>query len=176
MIEGATCHPGRDLSCTPNSLVMGALHSLLVVHSFLRWLVLVSLVYAIVNAFIKWRSGASYLKGDNQSRVAAVVVAHIQLVIGLSLYFISPIVNYFWRNFSTTVHERQVRFFGMEHIAVMIAAVTVLTIGSAKAKRKATDAQKHKAVYIWFTIALLLILSSIPWAFSPLVSRPWVRW
>jgi len=155
---------------------MGALHPLLVFHSFLRWVVLASLLYAIVNAFVKWRSGASYRKGDSLARVIAVIVSHTQLVVGLSLYCISPIVTYFWQNFSTAVHQRQVRFFGMEHIAVMIAAVTVLTIGSAKAKRKATDTQKHKTVFIWFSIALLLILSSIPWAFSPLVSRPWVRW
>jgi len=155
---------------------MGALHPLLVVHSFLRWLVLASLLYAIVTAFVKWRSGAPYKKGDNLARVLAVIVSHTQLVVGLCLYFISPIVTYFWQNFSTAVHERQVRFFGMEHIFVMIVAVTVLTIGSAKAKRKPIDTQKHKAVFIWFTVALLLILSSIPWAFSPLVSRPWTRW
>ncbi len=155
---------------------MGALHPLLVVHSFLRWLVLVSLLYATVNAFIKWRSGASFRKGDNLARVLAAVTAHTQLVIGLALYFISPIVRYFWQNFSAAVHQRQVRFFGMEHIIVMVAAITVLTIGSAKAKRKETGTQKHKTIFIWFTIALVLILSSIPWAFSPLVSRPWVRW
>lgn len=155
---------------------MGALHPLLVVHSFLRWLVLVSLLYATINAFVKWRSGAPHKKGDNLARVLAVIISHAQLVVGVSLYFTSPIVSYFWQNFSNAVHERQVRFFGMEHVVVMIAAVTVLTIGSAKAKRKTTDAQKHKAVYVWFTVALLLILSSIPWAFSPLVSRPWVRW
>ena len=155
---------------------MGALHPLLVVHSFLRWLVLASLLYAIVNAFIKWRSGASFRKGDNLARVLAVVIGHTQLVIGLVLYFISPIVSYFWQNFSVAVHERQVRFFGMEHIIMMVAAIIVLTIGSAKAKRKPNGAQKHKIIFIWFTIALVLILSSIPWAFSPLVSRPWVRW
>jgi len=171
-----TAGRGYNLSCTTNNLVMGALHPLLVVHSFLRWVVLASLLYAIINALVKWRSGASYSKGDNLARILAVIVLHIQLVVGLCLYFISPIVSYFWQNFSTAVHERQVRFFGMEHIFVMIAAVTVLTIGSANAKRKLTDTQKHKAVFVWFIVAFLLVLSSIPWAFSPLVSRPWVRW
>lgn len=176
MMEGAKAGLSYSLSYAPNNLVMGALHPLLVVHSFLRWLVLASLLYAIVNAFFRWRSGASYKKGDNLARVLAVIISHTQLVVGLSLYFISPIVSYFWQNFSTAVHERHIRFFGMEHIVVMIAAVAVLTIGSAKSKRKATDAQKHRTVYVWFTVALLLILSSIPWAFSPLVSRPWLRW
>lgn len=155
---------------------MGAMHPLLVVRSFLRWLVLASLLFAIFNAFFKWRSGALYKKGDNMARVLAVIISHTQLVVGLALYFISPILSYFWQNFSTAVHERQVRFFGMEHIFVMILAVIVLTLGSAKAKRKPTDVLKHKTVFIWFTVALVLILTSIPWAFSPLVSRPWIRW
>ena len=155
---------------------MGALHPLLVVHSLLRWLVLASILYAIVNALIRWRSGAPYTKSDNLARILAVIISHTQLVAGLVLYFISPIVSYFWQNFSVAVHQRQVRFFGMEHIFVMLIAITVLTIGSAKAKRKKADAQKHKTIFIWFTVALVLIISSIPWAFSPLVSRPWVRW
>lgn len=155
---------------------MSALHPLLVLHSLLRWLVLTSLLYAIINAYRKWRSGAAFQKNDSIARVLTVIIAHTQLVVGLVLYALSPLVSYFWKNFSTAVHERQVRFFGMEHVFVMISAIVVLTIGSAKAKRKTTDTEKHKTVFIWFAITLLLILSSVPWAFSPLVSRPWLRW
>lgn len=155
---------------------MGALHPLLVLHSWLRWLVLISLVVAIVRSFAATRSGRAFSRADNFIRHTTATIAHIQLMVGLALYFISPLVSYFLHNFRTAVHDRQARFFGMEHIAVMVVAITVLTIGSAKAKRKPTDAQKHKAVFVWFTIALVLILTSIPWAFSPLVSRPWVRW
>lgn len=70
---------------------------------------------------------------------------------------------------------RQIRFFGMEHITMMMIAITLITIGSAKAKRKTTDEAKFKTMAIWFSIALLLILSSIPWSFSPLTSRPLFR-
>jgi len=97
------------------------------------------------------------------------------LIIGLWLYFISPIVAYFLYNFSTAVHNRQVRFFGMEHVTMMLTGIILITIGSAKAKRKTTDKEKFKTMAIWFTIALLVILSSVPWSFSPLVSRPLFR-
>jgi hypothetical protein len=60
----------------------------------------------------------------------------------------------------------------MEHITMMVIAITVLTIGSAKAKRKPDDQQKFKTMAIWFTIALVIILTSIPWSFSPLIARP----
>lgn len=106
------------------------------------------------------------------TRVVSAAIAHIQLVLGLTLYFVSPIVNYFLHNFSTAVHERSIRFFGMEHITMMLIAITLVTIGSAKTKRQTTNEQKFKTMTIWYTIAFVIIILSIPWSFSPFTSRP----
>lgn len=145
---------------------------ILALHSLIRWLVLASLIFALYRAYRGWLSNKSYTKTDHYAMVAATTSAHVQLVLGIWLYFISPIVSYFLQNFSTAVHERGTRFFGMEHVTVMLIAITLITIGSAKAKRKQTDKEKFRTMAIWFSIGLLLILSSIPWSFSPLVSRP----
>ncbi|TSJ43376.1 hypothetical protein FO440_04050 [Mucilaginibacter corticis] len=146
--------------------------TLLALHSLTRWLVLTSLLFAIFWAYRGWLLNKPYLRFDDGLRHITATIAHIQLTLGLSLYFISPIVSYFLHNFSTAVHERAIRFFGMEHITMMLIAITLITIGSAKAKRKSIDKEKFKTMAIWFTIALLIILSSIPWSFSPLISRP----
>jgi len=145
---------------------------LLALHSLTRWLILGSLLFAIFWSYRGWLFNKPYLKFDNSVRHITATVAHVQLVLGICLYFISPIVAYFLHNFSTAVHERTIRFFGMEHIFMMLIGITVITIGSVKAKRKQTDKEKFKTMAIWFTIALLIILSSIPWSFSPLISRP----
>lgn len=145
---------------------------LLALHSLVRWLVLSSLVYSIFIAYRGWLFKKPYTKADGVIRSVTTTTAHIQLVIGVWLYCISPVVSYFLHNFSTAVRERQIRFFGMEHITMMVIAITVLTIGSAKVKRKTTDEQKFKTMAVWFTVTLLIILSSIPWSFSPLTSRP----
>jgi len=149
---------------------------LLTLHSVTRWLVLLSLLFAIYRAYRGWLGNKSYTNVDNTARLFAVNIAHIQLVIGLWLYFISPVANYFLHNFKAAVHERQIRFFGMEHITMMLIAIIFITIGSAKAKRKTTDREKFKTMAIWFTIGLLLVFTSIPWSFSPLISRPLLRW
>lgn len=146
--------------------------TLLALHSLTRWLVLASLLYAIINSYRGWLYHKPWLKSDDIIRHTTATVAHIQLILGGWLYFISPIVIYFLHNFSTAVHDRIIRFFGMEHITMMLIGITVITIGSVKAKRKTTDREKFKTIAIWFTIALLIILSSIPWSFSPLISRP----
>lgn len=147
----------------------------LTLHSFVRWLVLVSLLYALYRAYSGWAANKPFSRLDNTVRHSTATVAHVQLILGLWLYFISPIVDYFLHNVKTAMHERQIRFFGMEHSTMMLTGIVLITIGSAKAKRKPTDKEKFRTMAIWFTIGLLVILSSIPWAFSPLISRPYLR-
>ena len=148
---------------------------LLAIHSSLRWLVLASLLYALYRAYRGWFAHKPFTRLDNTVRHTTATIAHIQLVIGIWLYFVSPVSRYFLNNFTAAVHERQTRFFGMEHSTMMLVAIIVITLGSALAKRKPTDQAKFKTIALWFTVALLVILSSIPWPFSPLVSRPYFR-
>jgi predicted membrane channel-forming protein YqfA (hemolysin III family) len=149
---------------------------LLTLHSLVRWLVLISLLVAIVRAYQGWLNNQPFTKRDNNIRTMAVTTAHIQLVLGICLYAISPVVRYFLNYFKEAVHQREIRFFGMEHVTMMVIAIVLLTIGSAKAKRKKTDNQKFRTMAIWFTIALVIIFLSIPWHFSPFTSRPYFRW
>ena len=150
-------------------------YNLLATHSLVRWLVLISLVIALFRAYKGWLSRSHFSKLDNTIRHTTATIAHIQLLLGLWLYSISPLIDYFLSNFKEAVHQREFRFFGMEHSSMMFVAIVLITIGSAKAKRQPTDNEKFKTMAIWYTIGLVVILSSIPWAFSPLTSRPYLR-
>jgi len=145
---------------------------LLTIHSLFRWLVLLSIIYATYNSYKGWFSEKIYTKVDNRVRHWTATIAHIQLTIGIWLYFISPIVDYFLNHTSDAMHQREIRFFGLEHSSMMLTAIIAITLGSSIAKRKPTDKQKFKTMAIWFTIGLVIILVNIPWSFSPLTSRP----
>lgn len=147
----------------------------LTLHSWVRWLVLASLLFALFRAYNGWFSKREFSRFDQFVRRGTTTVVHIQLILGVWLYAISPIVNYFLHHFREAVHETVPRFFGMEHIVMMLAAIIVITIGSAKAKRGTADREKFKTMAIWFTIGLVMILTSIPWAFSPFAARPHLR-
>lgn len=149
--------------------------TLLALHSLIRWLVLGSLLSAIFYSYRGWMTNRKFSKSENFIQIATVTISHIQLVVGVWLYFISPVVDYFLDNFNDAIHQRDIRFFGMEHITMMLIAIVVITIGSAKVKRKATDSEKFKSMAVWFTVALVIIFFSIPWHFSPLTSRPYMR-
>ncbi|MGC4057033.1 MAG: hypothetical protein QM743_02790 [Chitinophagaceae bacterium] len=148
---------------------------LLALHSLTRWLVLISLLVSIFLGFYGWRKKQPFGSYANRTRHITATIAHIQLVLGICLYVISPLTEYFRTHFSEAVHERAIRFFGMEHALMMLVGITVITIGSVKVKRTAEDTLKYKRMAIWYLAGLLIILSSVPWQFSPLVSRPYFR-
>jgi hypothetical protein len=130
-------------------------------HSGLRWVVLGLLVYAILNAL---RKKSTYEKSDGLLNMFTMVSLHIQLVIGQVLYFTSSKVSFVegW------MKVELLRFYGMEHILVMIIAIVLVTIGHGKAKRALDVTKKHKTIILYYSIGLLLILASIPWPFRNL--------
>lgn len=150
---------------------------ILALHSLFRWLVIISLIFAIYRGYKGWFSKKIFIKFDNSVRQWTAIIAQIQLVIGISLYSISPLVQYFLSHFKKALPQREIRFFGMEHAFVMITAIIIITIGSKKVKRKTTDNEKYKTMAIWFSIGLFLILTSMPLPFSPppFVRRPFFR-
>lgn len=144
-------------------------------HSTLRWLVLLSLIYAIIRAAKGYYSGRPFSATDNAVRHWTATIAHLQLALGMWLYTQSPIIRYFWKNVKDSLPDRNLLFFGIVHIGLMLTAIVVVTIGSAKARRKEKDKEKFGTMLLWFTAGLLLILMAIPWPWSPLAQRPYFR-
>lgn len=131
-------------------------------HSGLRWLLLLALIYAIIKGFQSWRSGKAFNK---PSALIGLILTHIQLIIGLLLYFVySPLVSFeegFMKNSIT-------RFYSMEHFVTMILAIVLITIGYSRGKRKSESTAAGKAVFVFYLIGLFLILLGIPWPFRGL--------
>lgn len=134
------------------------------IHSGLRWLVLLFIIAAIVNAGLKLTRKSSSNCNDCAFNRLVLIFMHLQLVLGLVLYFISPKVVFD----ATSMKDSLLRFFLVEHIGLMIIAVILITIGYVKSDRAVDELKKQKQVLVYFSIALLLILVSIPWPFRGL--------
>lgn len=141
----------------------------------MRWLVLVSLIYSIYIAYKGYSSNLSFTKKDNLVRHWTASIAHIQLIFGILVYVQSPIVKYFWKNVKEGIQNKEIFFFSLIHMILMLTAIVFITIGSALAKRRPSDQQKFKTMLFWFSIALITIFIAIPWPFSPLANRPYFR-
>ena len=149
-------------------------NTLLIFHSAIRWLVLGSLIYAIVIAYRGLTRKEAFTQKANSIRHWTATIAHIQLLIGMAIYVQSPVVLYQTSDIPDKVLNEQT-FFRYIHIALMILAIVVITIGSAKAKRIKDDLSKYQTMLRWFTVALVIIFIAIPWPFSPLAGRPYLR-
>ena len=161
--------------CLVNRAARNMYTYLLFFHSLFRWFVLTSLVYAIFRAYRGYASKQPFTKTDNAIRHWTATIAHIQLLLGFTLYMKSPIVNAFFDNPKVGVAQLNIAFFSLIHFLMMLVAIVVITIGSALSKRKPTDADKFRTMGIWFAIALFIIFLAIPWPFSPLANRPYFR-
>jgi len=135
-------------------------------HSGLRWLVLGLLIYAIYNAAV---NKTSYEKRDKMINLFAMISLHIQLFLGLILYYTSGNVSFDsgWMKNAVT------RFYGMEHLLGMLLAIIVVTVGRKMAEKQEEPEQKNKKILVWYTIGLFLILASIPWPFREALNGSW---
>ena len=134
------------------------------IHSGLRWLVLAFILIAIINAAVKlYRKSVTNQKDCIFNRLSMILM-HLQLVFGLVLYFISPKVVFS----ATSMKDSLTRFFLVEHLALMIIAIVLITIGYIKSDREDDMMKKQKLLLIYYSIALILILVAIPWPFRAL--------
>jgi hypothetical protein len=133
-------------------------------HSYWAYLVLFVLIIAVVNALIKTFGDKEYEAKDFRISLFALIVSHIQLLIGLVLYFVSPRFD-LWSELGGEVMKNSIaRLYLVEHPLVNIIAVAFITIGYSKHKKKLTSIFKLKTLAIYYSIALVLLLSRIPWS------------
>jgi hypothetical protein len=136
---------------------------LLHLHNALRWVIVVAGLLAVVKAILNASANKPYSKGPGAVFVASL---HIELLLGLVLYFgVSGLAATFRADPGASMKVAALRFFGMEHLILMVAAVVVATIGSARARRASDEATKNKTARTFFLIALTLLALGIPWPF-----------
>ena len=133
-------------------------------HSYWAYLVLLILVLATFNAIFKFIGKKEYHAKDFRISLFTLIVSHIQLLIGLLLYFVSPRFNLFSDMGMGEIMKDSVnRLYLVEHPLINILALVLITIGYSKHKKKLTSISKFKVIAIFYTIALVLFLSRIPW-------------
>ena len=137
-------------------------------HSGIRWVVLGLLIYAIYNSFSKMNGKKAFSAGDLKINLYALIATHVQFLIGLGLYFISPKVVHG----SETMKNSMLRFFAVEHFVMMVIAVILITVGYSKSKRAADDS-KAKSTFWYYLIALVIMLAGIPWPFREGLGGAW---
>jgi len=149
--------------------------SALWLHSWLRWAVLLTGLVAWLRAISGKTARRPWTPKDELWGLLLTISVDLQFLVGVVLYaFLSPIVRQGLRNFSVAMQINVVRFFTIEHAIGMIAGIALVHIGRVKIRKAADADRKHRLAMVFFGIALVLMIISIPWPGLP-VARPLFR-
>ena len=133
-------------------------------HSGWAYIVLLVLIITFFNAFMGVLKNKEFKIKDLRLSLFTLITAHIQLVLGIIMYYVSPYYKHMRvTGMGSAMKEATARLFLVEHPLVMILAIVLITIGFSKHKKKTTDKAKFKTIATFYGIALLFILSRIPW-------------
>lgn len=134
-------------------------------HSLWAYFVLFILVYTIVNTWLGKLGNKDFAAKDLRASLFTLILAHLQLTIGLIMIFMSPFFAAAQElGMGGVMKDSILRLYLVEHPLTMIVAVTLITIGFSKHKKKATAGEKFKTIGVFYSIALVLILSRLPWS------------
>lgn len=131
-------------------------------HNALRWLVLIAGVITVLQA-VRGLKGDRPYASARRTGVLFMASLHLQLLIGLVLFVVSPYVQQAMGNMAATMKDPGTRFFIAEHPTLMVIAVVVATVGSIVAKNATDDAARHRKLLTFTVVTLLLLLAGIPW-------------
>lgn len=142
---------------------------ILSVHNISRWGVLLFGLYAITKCVLGLMHKREFTKQANVSHAIFVGFCHLQLLLGVVLYMISPNVDAALANgFGAAMKDSYSRLIVLEHISINVIAIALIQVGRTLSKKATVAAVQYRKSLIFFSIGLLLILSRIPWQYSPL--------
>ena len=136
-------------------------------HSYWAYLVLFTVLLAVINALVSLQGKKEYNEKAFRIALFTLIVAHIQFLMALILYFVSPLFDMWGEMGGEVMKSSAMRLYLVEHPLVNIIAIALITVGYSKHKKKLTSAPKFKTIAIFYSIALLLLLSRIPWDVWP---------
>jgi predicted acyltransferase len=131
-------------------------------HSGLAYLALLAIIIVILWSLVGALSGREFQEKDRKIALIAFILCHVQLLVGLILYFNSP-VGYDLLSSGEAMSNPASRKTALEHPVINIVAIILITIGYIRAKKLESSKAKFRSIYMLYAVGLVLILSRIPW-------------
>lgn len=133
-------------------------------HSYWAYLVLLILALVVINAILGYFGKRKFTDKDLRISLFGLIVTHIQLLVGVILYFVSPLFK-IWSagGMKTVMKDPYLRMMLVEHPMMNVLGVVLITIGWSLHKKQRTDQRKFGKIALFYTLGLIFILSRIPW-------------
>lgn len=148
---------------------------LLHLHNLLRWIIVVLLLLSIVKAYTGWKGNKSFSAGDAKIWLFTMIASHITLLLGLYQWLMGRygLLTFEIPEGISRMKDPFIRFFQVEHPVSMLLAILFITLGRGMAKKDLSDSLKYRQAFVYFFVALLLLLAAVPWPFrGEIIGRP----
>lgn len=133
-------------------------------HSGLAYLALLAIAIAAIYFLMQFVKKDKLTTKDKKFALIAMILTHIQFLIGIVMYFISPYFKALTSNMGDTMGEPATRLLALEHPIINLIAIAFITIAYGKIKRGISiNRQVNFMDFGFFLFGLILILSRIPW-------------
>ncbi len=132
-------------------------------HSGIAYLALLSLIVVIIWMLIGSLSGKEFTEKDRKIAMIAFILSHVQLLVGLILYFISPLGLSLLQG-GGAMSDAAARLTALEHPLINIVAIVLISVGYIRSKKLTVSRARFRSIYMMYALGLVLILSRIPWS------------
>lgn len=144
-------------------------------HNLLRWIIVILLLLSIIKAYTGWKGNKSFSAGDAKIWLFTMIASHITLLLGLYQWLMGRygLLTFEIPAGSSRMKDPFIRFFQVEHPVSMLLAILFITLGRGMAKKDLSDSLKYRQAFVYFFVALLLLLAAVPWPFrGEIIGRP----
>ena len=136
--------------------------TVLIIHSWIRWFALVT-AFGATLAVVR-----NQVEGDRSLAdrwgMMLMMALDTQMLVGLILYLaVSPNMEQIRANFPAAMKDPATRFWAVEHITIMFAAVILAHVGRVLARKAKTATAKRSRLMFCFGLTTILLLVGIPW-------------
>ena len=133
------------------------------VHSYWAFLVIITLTFIVINSIISKFSGRAFNTKDLRISLYGLIFSHIQVLIGLILYFVSPWFDQFSQLGMSIMKNAESRLYLIEHPLINLIAILLITLGWSLHKRQSDSSKKFLRIGLFYGLGLIFLLSRIPW-------------
>ncbi|MCB1178101.1 MAG: hypothetical protein KDK36_11020 [Leptospiraceae bacterium] len=133
-------------------------------HNIIRWLIFISVAISFVKISQAHFGGKGFGSKEKKFHLISMILMDIQFLIGIALYsFLSPITKAAFSDFKSAMKTKELRFFAVEHILLMVAVLVIIHIANIISKKEKDEKKKSKKMFFYYLIIFILLLSGNPW-------------
>lgn len=141
--------------------------TILMAHSWLRWVVFLSLIYVLFRSIYGWLNKKHFTKHDNIASVILMASTHLQVLLGFWLYFFLSPITTIAPNSELLMKIPALRYWRIEHLVMMVIFLIIVQVGRSLSKKADTDLKKHKRLAISSIIGFIVLMLAMPWPYKP---------